>query len=235
MKTTFLLLSSITIIFFVVVLSSCEKDEESLDGALLDDKSLVKALALPQDSISKGNATIEFLTSSKPTSRKDLGAMKKVVQIFDGEDNAGISVPGFGGMKLGKREKSVNLYYIETKLVIEGNDTTVYGIGYSAHYLFRKVKRGLDVTQLPSVAASVQIESNRTQVVYSLQSYGVISTILVGYFKPEVNANFDVDGFALIQKNIDGIHGVLSDSVLSKHVKFTPEVFRNIKPRELQL
>jgi len=138
------------------------------------------------------------------------------------------------GVRLGKSETNLNVYYVETKLVRTETDTVVYGIGYSTHYLFKKLKKGIDVSNLASVAASAQLESNKTSVYYSLQTFGVKSIGLVGYFKPQVNSNFDVDGFGVIQSSIDGIHHVLSDSLLSGRTRFEPMELKFITPADLQ-
>lgn len=176
------------------------------------------------------SGTLESLTSEIPTTRDELGSMRTVVKILNGSQSAGVTVPGFGGLTLAKDESSLSVYYIETKVI----DTSVYGIGYSVHYLFRKLKRGLSITNLPTVAASVQLESNKTQVVYSLQSYGIKSLNLVNYFKPTVNKDFNVEGFGVMQSSIDGIHNVLSDSLLSSKTKFEPMLLSLVKPSELQ-
>ncbi|MGV8090643.1 MAG: hypothetical protein AB2L24_02080 [Mangrovibacterium sp.] len=89
-----------------------------------------------------------------PHRRDDLSSMRTVVKVYNGEHNAGITVPGFGGVRLGKSETNLNIYYVETKLVKTGTDTVVYGIGYFTHYLFKKLKKGIDVSNLASVAAS---------------------------------------------------------------------------------
>ncbi|MDD4191518.1 MAG: hypothetical protein PHI28_09305 [Mangrovibacterium sp.] len=96
------------------------------------------------------------------------------------------------------------------------------------------IKKEVDVSNLASVAASTQLESNKTSVYYSLQTFGVRSIGLVGYFKPQVNSNFDVDGFGVIQSGIDGIHHVLSDSLLSRHTSFDPMELKFITPSDLQ-
>lgn len=176
------------------------------------------------------NGATESLTSKIPTTRDELNSMKTVVKILNGNQNAGIDVPGFIGLKLGKEEQSLSVYYIETKSV----DTVVYGIGYSLHYLFKKLKRGLSITNLPRVAASVQLESNKSQVIYSQQSYGIKGLSLVNYFKPVVNKDFNVEGFGIMQSSIDGIHNVLSDSILSSKTKFEPELLSFVKPSELK-
>lgn len=169
-----------------------------------------------------------------PDSRDDLDEMRTVIQMHKGSTNAGITVPGFGGIKLGKEESSLSLYYVETKVVTKEDKSIVYGCGYSIHYLFKKIKKGIEVTNLPSIAASAQLENGKTQVLYSLQTYGIKGTNLIGYFKPNINQDFDVKGFGIIQSSIDGIHNVLEDTVLSKSVKFTPTVIKFITPADLQ-
>ncbi len=176
----------------------------------------------------------EQVSGTIPGSRDDLSSMRTVVKIYNGEDHAGLTVPGFGGIKLGKKETNLNVYYIETKVVKAGSDTLVYGIGYSAHYLFKKLKRGIDISNLASVAASAQLQSKRTSVYYSLQTFGIRSLELVNYFKPQVNSNFDVDGFGVMQSSIDGIHNVLSDSLLSERTTFTPMELKFVEPKDLQ-
>lgn len=169
-----------------------------------------------------------------PLNRNDLEKMRTVVKTYSGSANAGITVPGFGGIKLANNETSLSVYYIETKVVNNENDSVVYGCGYSVHYLFKKIKRGLDLSDLPSISASVHLENNKTQVFYSIQTYGIIGQNLVRYFKPTVNKKFDVEGFGIMQSSIDGIHNILGDSVLSSSVRFRPEILKFIKPYELE-
>jgi len=171
--------------------------------------------------------------SDIPLTRSKLSDLRTVVKVLDGKKSAGVSVPGFGGITLGQDEKSLSVYYIETKSVIRSADTAVYGIGYSVHYLFKKVKRGVGVDKLPVVAASVQLDGNKTQVYYSLQTYGIAGAPLVKHFRPVINKPFDVEGFGIMQSSIDGIHNVLSDSLLAAHVRFKPQHFRNIKASDL--
>ncbi|MGV8095657.1 MAG: hypothetical protein AB2L24_27725 [Mangrovibacterium sp.] len=184
--------------------------------------------------LSKARDGEKAISEAAPASRDELSSMRTVVKIYNGAHDAGLTVPGFGGIKLGKSETNLNVYYVETKMVKTGTDTLVYGIGYSTHYLFKKLKRGIDVSNLASVAASAQLEGNKTSVYYSLQTFGVKSLGLVGYFKPQVNSNFNVDGFGVIQSSIDGIHHVLSDSLLSRRTSFEPMELKFLKPADLQ-
>jgi hypothetical protein len=222
-------LSIITILFAIALLTSCTDDIIQGDKLNLDNLSkTMKAIELPN----KINLVIDSamaFASVPPQTREDLGSMRTVVKIMNGSQSAGLQVPGFGGVTLGKDEVNMNVYYIETKTI----DTTVYGIGYSVHYLFKKVKRGIDVSNIPSIAASAQLESNKTQVFYSLQTYGISGINLVKFFKPTVNKNFNVEGFGIMQSSIDGIHNILGDSTLSKTVRYSPEIIKFVKPNDL--
>ena len=180
------------------------------------------------------NAPSPGVCVNVPTRREDLTSLRTVIKIFSGETNAGLAVPGFGGVALGKSEVNYNVYYIEPKTVICGQDTVVYGCGYSLHLLIKKLKRGLDISKLPSVAASVQLENRKTSVYYSIGTHGLTGTILVKFFKPVVNKPFDVEGFGIMQSSIDGIHGILGDDSLSKKVRFTPDLVKFVKPSDLE-
>jgi len=227
----------ITILSIIALLTSCSDD--TIQGNKLNLDKLSKGFRIVKKDLEKTNKQIDSryafipLTNSIPESRKDLINMRTVVKIYNGSENAGLTIPGFGGIKLGKDETNLNVYFLETKVVINASDSNVYGIGYSVHYLFKKVKKGLDISNLPSIAASVQIESNKTHVFYCLQTYGIYGINLIKYFKPTVNKNFDVEGFGIMQSSIDGIHNILGDSILSKSVKFTPEILKFVKPYEL--
>jgi hypothetical protein len=220
---------SITVILLSIVFTGCN---DSITGDQINLVSLQKQFrgTTAQKALYEPKAVSDMI----PQSRDDLSSMRTVVKVYNGEHNAGLTVPGFGGVKLGKSETNLNVYYVETKMVRTGPDTVVYGIGYSTHYLFKKLKRGIDVSNLASVAASAQLENNKTSVYYSLQTFGVKSIGLVGYFKPQVNSNFDVDGFGVIQSSIDGIHHVLSDSLLSRRTSFEPMELKFITPADLQ-
>lgn len=224
----------------IAALASCKNDDpveeaEELfgDELSLDElqeiigKDAILAIKSPVDS-----SAMAFDTAV-PTTREELEQMKVAFTRYNGKTDFGIKIPGFGSLTLGKKQSNLNVYYLETKVVETDTDTVVYGIGYSVHYLFSKVKRGIDVNNLASVAASAQIQGSKTSVSYSLQSYGIRSNNLSNYFKPKVDGNFDVDGFGIIQSNLDGIHNILTDSILSSKTKFTPQKIRFVSPQEL--
>ncbi len=226
-------------LFAITLITSCSSNpqSESLTGDNLELTGLTKILTdndMNKELFIPDSTAQSLLSNQIPLNRDDLNKMRTVVKIFNGKENAGVTLPGFGGLKLGEEESSLNVYYIETKVVNNQTDSVVYGCGYSIHYLFKKVERGISVDNIPSVAASAQLNSKKTQVFYSLQTYGMKGTNLVKFFKPTVNKNFNVEGFGIMQSAIDGIHNILGDTTLSKTVKFEPEILKFIKPYELE-
>lgn len=149
--------------------------------------------------------------------------LKKVIRIYNGVNQAGISIPGFGGITLGKKEQCLIAYFINFKKNIINKDTVIYGYGYSVHFLFKKVKRGISITDLASLAASAQLDRSKTQISYTLQTYGITGTILTEFFKPDFNIDYDVQGYASIQSSAEGIHKILSNPDLLKKVEINPE------------
>lgn len=242
---TLIAISSVTL-FISCGEASFEEVQESQFGDELDFSQLLDSLeidsytrlekeASEMDSIYLGEAEgILDIGAGIPQSREDLNNMRTVVKLYDGKSNAGISIPGFGGLKLGKKQSNLNVYYIESKVADSDGEPVVYGIGYSIHYLFDKVRKGINIKNLASVAASAQLEKSKTSVSYSMQSFGIRSNDLAKFFKPQVDGDFDVKGFGIIQSSIDGIQNVLTDSLLSSRAKFTPEQLYFIDVEDLR-
>jgi len=244
MKTTKTIFNVI-LLFATVLITDCSPSSNSastasgsaaFSGDELDLSGLTEKLTAIDSGIisSKPLPLKKSLPDQIPLGRNDLNKMRTVTKVYTGKTDAGISLPGFAGLTLGKDESSVNIYYIETKVVTTSTDTVVYGCGYSIHYLFKKVERGISINNIASIAASAQLNDKKTQVFYSMQTYGIIGAGLVKFFKPTVNKSFDVEEFGTMQSSIDGIHNILGDTILSKYVKFEPEILKFIKPYELE-
>lgn len=165
----------------------------------------------------------DSLNATYPTSRNHLDSgLKTYYALYDGKKDAGIKVP-FLNTNLGKEEKLIQTYYLETKKVNIDNEEKIYGCGYSLVLHIVKHKKGLNISDLPSLAASVQLNNNKNQVFYSLETHGITGQEIVKYFNPIINEKFDVGGFAEMKKNIFGLHKALSDTLISKKLKFTPQ------------
>lgn len=158
--------------------------------------------------------------------RDDLTSLKTIIKIFDGNKNAGMKVPGFGNLTLGKRETNLNVYYLETKKINYNNKEVLVGIGYSIHYLFKKLKSGVQVnsSNLKNIAAQVQLDNTKTQVVYSMESYGITGKSFSKYFKPIIDRDFDIEGFTISQNALDGMHKIISGDINDSDIKYKPEI-----------
>lgn len=197
--------------------------------------SFINSIKEPEKPVFESiNKRVRLSCSEAPTNRAALSSLKTVIKILSGTTSNGISVPGFGGLSLNKEEISYSVYYLEPKIVTCDGTEKVFGCGYSVHLLIKKLKRGLDVSNLPSIAANVQIDNRKTEVVYSLQTYGLSGIPIVKFFKPVINKPFDVDGFGTMQSSIDGIHGFLSDANLSNSLNFSPEEIQFVSPGDLR-
>lgn len=137
-----------------------------------------------------------------------------------------MKVPGFGNLTLGKKETNLNVYYLETKKINYNNKEVLVGIGYSIHYLFKKLKSGVQVnsSNLKNIAAQVQLDNTKTQVVYSMESYGIAGKGFAKYFKPIVDRDFDLDGFTISQNALDGMHKIISGEINDSDIKYKPEI-----------
>jgi hypothetical protein len=230
------------LLIIIIISIGCNNgsnDQKSIKGDNIELEAMAANLGRGQlfQRMNQTRTILDTINNSNihtgPLLRKDLNKMRTIVQIYYGGDNAGLVIPGFGGIKLKEDESNMNIYYLETKVVITNSDSLVYGCGYSLHYLFKKIEKGLSINNLASIAASAQLNSKKTQVYYSIQSYGINGINLMRYFRPTINKNFDVDGFGIMQSSIDGIHNILGDSSLSNSVRFEPEILKFIKPYEL--
>lgn len=232
--------TTVILVVFITAITSCKpKVEEDLNtelpplnGTDVPDSVLVSALTATVNEIVHppiiAGANSNPIEAGATACRipkpgfKDLENLRTVVKILDGSKEAGASVMGFAGLKLGKSEKNVNVFYVET--VVEDCDGVekVYGIGYSLHLLVKKLSRKISLNDIPKISASCTLEQNKTEVYYCIQSYGITGYPLKRFFKPVVNEPFDIKGYGIMQSCIDGLHGVVSDSTLSKFIKYTP-------------
>ncbi|MEH6407691.1 MAG: hypothetical protein V7767_10440 [Leeuwenhoekiella sp.] len=171
-------------------------------------------------------------TTSIPKSRKELGGKRTVVTLFDADKNKGMTVPGSDTLTLKDGQQNLNIYYLQPKLVATNNDTTVYGIGYSIHYIFDKLKKGLDKSDLSNIAASAQLEPEETIATYSLMTYGINTED--GDIMPQQNKSFNVKEYGKLQAEIANLKHVLVDTVNTTSITFTPEKITGLTAKDFE-
>jgi hypothetical protein len=159
----------------------------------------------------------------KPLLRSDMEGIRYFSKYFNGKDNFGLRLPAFGGIKLGKKEETRDMYFLETKIVKEANNRErVYVIGYSVHIHKKKFDSKIDYNNLSGIAYNVTLNNNRNKVYYSFQTYGMSGAKLNEKASPSLNNLLDTDGLAKLQKTIDAVHTLLSDAENVANIKFTP-------------
>ena len=104
------LLVTITALLFTSMFEGCQKPDESIVGSNINITKLSQALNIVVAG-SDRNITDQPIEAI-PKKREDLGDMRSVVQVYDASNTGGLSIPGFGGLKLGKDEKSLSVYYL---------------------------------------------------------------------------------------------------------------------------
>lgn len=157
---------------------------------------------------------------SRPVGREDMENMKVVTKLFTGKENAGLTIPAFGGITLTKDEGNYNVFYIEWK--VQGK--YIYAIGYSYHLLIKKIRRGINLNDLSKLAASVELGSSKSEVYYSFQTIGMMGAPLGKYLEPMVNQKFDIEGLNLMQESIKGVHALMFDEKIQDKIKYKPQL-----------
>ena len=93
---------SITVILLSIVLAGCN---DSITGDQIDLSSLQKqfrGITAPK-ALDKPRAVSDMI----PLSRDELSSLRTVVKVCNGEHNAGLIVPGFGGVRAKTRPTSM--------------------------------------------------------------------------------------------------------------------------------
>ena len=141
-------------------------------------------------------------------------------------------MPGTDTLKLKENAQNLNVYNLQPKLVVTNNDTVIYGIGYSVHYVFNKIKDDLDKSDLANIAASAQLEPDATQAIYSILTYGIESED--ADIMPQQNKTFNVKEYGDLQAEIASLKHVLGDSTNMAHLNFVPEKIPGLTTKDFE-
>ena len=110
----------VCLVAIALIYSGCQaKSDDIIVGKSLNLSKLAQSLS----TVAAGSGKTPLVSSPNeaPRTRDELGDMKTVVQVYDSSNIGNLTVPGFGSLKLGKDEKNLNVYYIESKVVVNGN------------------------------------------------------------------------------------------------------------------
>lgn len=220
---------------------SAEEAEEPLQGNEIDFSDLTVENLIPIDTelnnfLAEEAAISKSLKSSAskiPTKWTELTDIVSRSKIFIGSRNGTLTIPGVG-ISLEQNQSAAVAYNIRYKLVNEGDSTYVYGSGYAIFYTFRELKRGLSASNIPQIAASVELGDKKTSVQVDVYSIGLASDELFDAFIPIVDLKLNVMGYSDVQSKIELINNILKDKELFKRVLVTPRKIEWLSAKELK-
>ena len=223
----------IPLLLLFLCLASCENKENSnmepaveYDAADEADSKEMDLAALKSKILQESKSSIEYAEDKKDnhygyTSTTDWDILK--------EEGDSLLI---GTLELKENAQNLNVYNLQPKLVVMNNDTVVYGIGYSVHYVFNKIKDDLDKSDLANIAASAQIDPDETKATYSILTYGIESED--ADIMPHQNKTFNVKEYGDLQAQIASLRYVLGDSTNMAKLKFSPEKIPGLTAKDFE-
>jgi hypothetical protein len=147
--------------------------------------------------------------SMKPKSVKELsGGMKKFFYQLTADNRASLSLFGGNSINLSKKELLVIVDFIQYKDLSCGGQKVRYGVGARLFLHIKKTSKGLNVSDLATVAAGVQL--NQATVTYSIETVGVtgrkVSAALPG------TGDFNVEAYHKVIKAVDEVQKLTLDN-----------------------
>ena len=86
-----------------------------------------------------------------------------------------------------------------------------YGVGVRLFLKIKKSFKGLDLNNLPHLAANVQL--GKASVEYRIQTLGITGDKINALIPRSATNNFDVDGYANVVNAVDEIQALIKDGV----------------------
>lgn len=162
-----------------------------------------KEYALPSEEMIRDKCA-----ASRPKTMRDLsGGMKKLYYQLTKDNSASLNVFGAGKLNLGKKELLIIVDFVQYKNTKCDGEELRYGVGARLFLHVKKAGRGLKTTDLPHLAAGVQL--GQASITYSIETIGItgqkISAVLPG------TGSFDVEAYAKVISAVDEIQRLARD------------------------
>jgi len=200
----------LTYILLAIIFQACSggnaapAPEESIAPKELIPQAALKEYKLPE---------LEIEKCQKPRTVKELsGGMQKVFYMFNADNAKNLSLfGGATGTKIGKKESIVIVDFMQHKDLNDCDEPTRYGLGVRLFLKVKKASRGIDLNNLPQLAASVQL--GKASVQYTLQTIGVTGDKINALIPRSATNSFDVEGYAGVVNAVDKIQSLIKDGV----------------------
>ena len=154
----------------------------------------------------------EVKKCNQPKTVRDLSSgMQKLFYQVNSDNVASLSLfGGAAGLKLGKKEIIVIVDFTQFK-DINCEEKARYGVGVRLFLKIKKSFKGLDLNNLPHLAANVQL--GKASVEYRIQTLGITGDKINALIPRSATNNFDVDGYANVVNAVDEIQALIKDGV----------------------
>lgn len=151
-----------------------------------------------------------------PKSMRDLsGGMKKVFYQFTAKNGGNLSLFGMGNLSLGKKEVMVIVDFLQYKDQGCSGTNVRYGAGARLFLHIKKVQGGIQVTDLPKLAAGV--EYGKASVTYSIEVIGLTGEKIRAALP--ATGDFNVEAYGKVISAVDKIQALASDGIDGVHVE----------------
>lgn len=149
---------------------------------------------------------------NKPKTVRELSSgMQKLFYQVNSDNSASLSLfGGAAGLKLGKKEIIVIVDFTQYK-DLNCEEKARYGVGVRLFLKIKKAFNGLDLNNLPHLAANVQL--GKVSVEYRIQTLGITGDKINDLIPRSAVNNFDVDGYATVVNAVDKIQRLIRDGV----------------------
>ena len=207
---------ALTYLFLAIIFQACSGSnaapniEEPIAPEELIPEAALKEYQLPEP---EPEIEPEIKKCQKPQTVKELsGGMQKIFYMFNKDNAKNLSLfGGTAGTKLGKKESIVIVDFMQHKDLNDCDIPTRYGVGVRLFLKIKKASRGIDLNNLPQLAASVQL--GKASVQYTLQTIGVTGDKINALIPRSATNSFDVEGYAGVINAVDKIQSLIKDGV----------------------
>ena len=208
MKNIFLLLP-----IFLFLLTACDSGSSENNGENNGENGVVTDDANGEVKIDgKKYKLPEVKKCQKPETVRDLSSgMQKIFYQMNADNSASLAVfGGMAGLKIGKKEAVVIVDFMQYK-DMNCEEKARYGVGVRLFLHIKKSFKGLDVNNLPQLAANAQL--GKATVQYTIKTIGVTGPKINDLIPRSATNVFDVDGYASVINAVDKIQNLIKDNV----------------------
>jgi hypothetical protein len=215
-------------LLLLILLSSC-RDQPPAPSRIIINGHTYVIDTLREDSIRPGDVIENFalsgdfqnylknkpaapfsnLCGSVPKNMKALdGGLRKYFYKVTGKDNMDLSLFGYAGAKLGRKEVLVIVDFVQYKEIQCKDKTRTFGVGARLFLHILEIKHGINFTKLPQLAANVEL--GRASVTYTVSTIGLTGDKVLDIL-PQ-GSDFNVENYAMVMNSIDRIIRLAKDN-----------------------